>query len=47
MKRNKSAKRTKPAKVIVFDLNDLNGSLKEIGGSRSDGWNNLLVDQMH
>src|SRR5262245_62387474 len=31
---------------IVYDASKLKGELKDIGGSMSDGWNNLLADQV-
>jgi hypothetical protein len=40
-----SADDKKPTTVVVNDPDDLKGSLKHIGGSRSDDWNNLLANQ--
>jgi hypothetical protein len=40
----KIAKETKPS-VVVNDPDDSKGTLKELGGSRSDNWNNLLANQ--
>jgi hypothetical protein len=39
------AKETKPSTVIANDPDDLKGTLKNIGGSRSDQWNNILANQ--
>ena len=41
----KTAKETKPATVVANDPDDLKGTLKKIGGSRSDHWNNILANQ--
>lgn len=41
----KPAKETKPSTVVANDPDDLKGALKNIGGSRSDHWNNLLANQ--
>jgi hypothetical protein len=41
----KSAEETKPSTVIANDPDDLKGTLKSIGGSQSDHWNNLLANQ--
>jgi hypothetical protein len=41
----KSAKETKPSTVVANDSDDLKGTLKNIGGSRSDHWNNILANQ--
>jgi hypothetical protein len=40
----KRAKETKP--VAADDRGDLNGRLKNVGGSRSDHWNNILAEQV-
>jgi hypothetical protein len=40
----KRAKETKP--VAADDAGDLNGRLKNVGGSRSDHWNNILAEQV-
>jgi hypothetical protein len=39
------AKETKPSTVIANDPEDLKGTLKAIGGSRSDRWNDILANQ--
>jgi hypothetical protein len=36
---------TEPTTVVANDPNDLKGILKNIGGSKSDHWNNLLANQ--
>jgi hypothetical protein len=41
----KTAKETKPSTVVANDPDDLKGTLKKIGGSRSDHWNNILANQ--
>lgn len=41
----KSAKEAMPATVVANDPDDLKGTLKNIGGSRSDHWNNILANQ--
>ena len=41
----KGAKETKILTVVVNDPDDLKGTLKNIGGSRSDHWNNILANQ--
>ena len=41
----KSANETKPSTVLVNDPDDLKGKLKNIGGSHSDHWNNILANQ--
>jgi hypothetical protein len=41
----KAAKDTKPSTVVANDPDDLKGTLKNIGGSRSDHWNNILANQ--
>ena len=40
-----TAKETKPSTVVANDPGDLKGVLKNIGGSRSDHWNNILANQ--
>jgi hypothetical protein len=46
MKNKKTAARTKKtATVIANRPDDLKGTLKRIGGSQSDNWNNILVNQ--
>jgi hypothetical protein len=44
MTAKKTAENT-PATVVANDPNDQNGRLKNIGGSKSDHWNNLLANQ--
>jgi hypothetical protein len=41
----KAAKENKPWTVVANDPDDLKGTLKKIGGSRSDHWNNILASQ--
>src|SRR5260370_25477507 len=41
----KTAKETKPSTVVANDPDHLKGTLKNIGGSRSDHWNNILANQ--
>jgi hypothetical protein len=41
----KIAKQTKPPTVVAGHPDDLKGTLKNIGGSRSDNWNNILANQ--
>jgi hypothetical protein len=41
----KTAKGTKPSTVVANDPDDMKGILKDIGGSRSDHWNNILANQ--
>jgi hypothetical protein len=41
----KTDKETKPSTVVANDPDDLKGVLKNIGGSRSDHWNNTLANQ--
>jgi hypothetical protein len=36
---------TNPVTVVANDPDDLKGTLKDIGGSRSDHWNNTLANQ--
>lgn len=45
MSAKKTAKETKPSTVVANDPDDLKGALKNIGGSRSDHWNNILANQ--
>src|SRR5215471_15819605 len=40
-----TAKETKPPTVVANDPEDLKGMLKNVGGSRSDHWNNILANQ--
>ena len=42
----KGAKETKPSTVVANDPNDRRGMLKNIGGSLSDRWNNILANQV-
>lgn len=39
------AKKTKPLTVVANEPDDAKGTLKNIGGSRSDNWNNILANQ--
>jgi len=41
----KAAKDTKPSTGVASNPDDLQGTLKNIGGSHSDHWNNILVNQ--
>jgi hypothetical protein len=41
----KSAEMAKPSTVVANDPDDLRGTLKNVGGSRSDNWNNILANQ--
>ena len=41
----KTAEEAKPSTVVANDPDDLKGTLKSIGGSRSDHWNNILANQ--
>ena len=41
----KSVKDTKSTTVVANDPDDRKGALKNIGGSQSDHWNNLLANQ--
>jgi hypothetical protein len=45
MTKNKCARGNEPTTVVVNDPADRQGTLKNIGGSRSDQWNRLLADQ--
>src|SRR5688572_18172616 len=45
MSGKKPAKETKPSTVVANDPEELKGTLKNIGGSRSDHWNNILANQ--
>jgi hypothetical protein len=40
-----SAKKQQPTTVAADDPDDLKGTLKRIGGSQSDHWNNVIGDQ--
>jgi len=35
----------RPTRVVANDPGDQNGRLKDLGGSKSDRWNNLLANQ--
>jgi hypothetical protein len=41
----KTANKPRPAAAVANDPDDLKGTLKHIGGSRSDDWNNILASQ--
>jgi hypothetical protein len=41
----KSVRNTEPSVVIANDPNDFKRTLRSIGGSRSDHWNNILANQ--
>ncbi len=45
MTAKKTAKAAKPSMVVANDPDDLRGTLKNIGGSRSDHWNNIVANQ--
>src|SRR6516164_8860610 len=45
MTEKKAANETKPSTVVANDPDDLRGTLKNVGGSRSDHWNNILANQ--
>ena len=45
MTEKKAANETKPSTVVVNNPDNLKGALKNIGGSRSDHWNNILANQ--
>lgn len=45
MTRKKSIKGNEPTTVVANDPDDRKGTLKNIGGSQSDHWNNLLANQ--
>src|SRR5688572_16929395 len=40
-----SAKKTTPSTAVINDPQDLQGTLKHVGGSQSDNWNLLLANQ--
>ena len=46
MTRRKPSKVDEPATIVANDPDGLNGSLKVIGGSQSDHWNNTLANQV-
>ena len=45
MTRKKTAKGKEPTTVVVNDPEDCKGTLRSIGGSQSDHWNNSLANQ--
>lgn len=45
MTKRKPTKSDKPATVVANDPNDRKGKLKDIGGSQSDSWNDVLANQ--
>jgi hypothetical protein len=45
MTARKTAEAAKPSTVVANDPDDLRGTLKNVGGSRSDHWNNILANQ--
>ena len=45
MNAKKTAKETTPSTIVANDPADLKGRLKNVGGSRSDHWNNILANQ--
>jgi hypothetical protein len=45
MTEKKAANETKPPTVVANEPEDLKGVLKNVGGSRSDHWNNILANQ--
>jgi len=45
MRTKKPADGGKPTTVVVDEFDDLKGTLKHIGGSQSDHWNNVLGNQ--
>ena len=46
MTRKKPSKELDPTTIVANDPDDLKGSLKVIGGSQSDHWNNTLANQV-
>jgi hypothetical protein len=44
-KKKPAAGDNKPTTVVANDPDELKGTLKNIGGSRSDHWNNILANQ--
>jgi len=46
MTRSKPAADVEPTTVVVNDPDSLKGTLRNIGGSRSDHWNNVLANQV-
>jgi hypothetical protein len=45
MTETRTAKKPEPSTIVADDPDDLKGMLKNIGGSRSDDWNNILANQ--
>jgi hypothetical protein len=45
MTRKKTPNETEPVGAVTNDPDDLKGTLKHIGGSRSDDWNDILAIQ--
>ena len=45
MTEKKTAKKSTPLTLVANDPDELREMLKKIGGSRSDDWNNILVNQ--
>ena len=45
MSTKKPTKGNEPTTVVAYDPEDLKGTLKTIGGSQSDNWNNTLANQ--
>ena len=45
MSSEKIAAEPKPTTVVVNDPDNLKGMLKNVGGSRSDHWNDILANQ--
>ena len=45
MTSKKTAAEVKPKTVVADDPDDRKGRLKNIGGSQSDHWNNILANQ--
>jgi hypothetical protein len=43
--KNTPANDKKATTIVANDPDDLKGTLKRIGGSKSDHWNNLLANQ--
>jgi hypothetical protein len=39
------AKQTAPTTIVTNDTDDLKGTLRNLGGSRSDVWNTIIADQ--
>jgi hypothetical protein len=39
------AKETAPTTLVTNDTDDLKGTLRNLGGSRSDSWNNMIATQ--